>query len=77
MKSELSKPPAVERPLRIIRVSPVFTVPLWSSSITTNVLPSPLKLYCAYISIEVVGKDASAAVIKAAKSAVPVPSAST
>ena len=32
-------------PVNMIRVSPVLTVPLLSSSITTNVLPSPLKLY--------------------------------
>ena len=58
-------------------VSPVFTAPLLSSSTTSKVFPSPLKLYCAYISVDAVVREAFAAVIKAARSAVDVPSAST
>ena len=77
MKSEESKPPAVDKPVKIIRVSPVFTAPLLSSSITTSVLPSPAKLYSAYISMDVVGNDALASVMNAARSALPAPSAST
>ncbi|GIS10298.1 MAG: hypothetical protein CM15mP114_10800 [Alphaproteobacteria bacterium] len=72
MKSAASKPSAVDSPVNnIMRVSPVLTAPLLSSSITTSVLPSPLKLYSAYISMDVVGNEASASVMNAAILALP------
>ena len=45
MKSDASSPPAVERPVNMIKVSPASTVPLAFSSITTRVFPPAAKLY--------------------------------